>query len=213
MMTLVEWAKSLDIPVEDIPPALEGHSEEEDPESPPRFSARDIAIRAVILQGVVAVGSKFDPELIIEWFHEQGIWQAVSPKEAQFLLAPTRSDKECSDFRWRQEAEWTLLWMLGKVETLGLPDHKCDPQRMVNDIIPEFGSDIDDFLESAERRDESVLYAEVIRTYDLWNIVVRNRRQNQFVPVELNFDVLAERMYAFDWLDGWELWDHVRCDI
>jgi hypothetical protein len=32
------------------------------------------------------------------------------------------------------------------------------------------------------------------------------------VPEDLNWSVLYERRYAFEWLDGLEDWDEVTCD-
>ena len=80
MTSTVEWAKSLNISVESSLSGIEGYSE-----LYPR-TAYEVGVRAVILQGVVAVGYKVDPALVIEWFHEQSIWDDVTPQEKDFLL-------------------------------------------------------------------------------------------------------------------------------
>ena len=130
MLSTKAWAKSLGISVEATPPAVEGYSKR-----CPR-SARQIAVRTVILQGVVAVGCEVDAEPIIEWFREQCIWRSVSPEEMTFLQQPTPTSQERNEIRWHQEAEWALLWVIGKVESLGLPTRCCDTRRLVDDIIP-----------------------------------------------------------------------------
>lgn len=206
MISTHEWAKSLNISVESSLSGIDGYSE-----LYPR-TAYEVAVRAVILQGVVAVGHKVDPEPVIEWFHEQCIWDDVTPQEKDFLLAVTRSEKDCIKFRAHQEAEWTLLWMIGKVEALNLPTQYCDTRQLVDKLIPALGSNIKAFLASAALRHSSVLLDEDLRTYDLWCSALRDRRENRPLPHDLNMTVLYERRYAFEWLDSIELWDKVTCD-
>lgn len=203
-LTTKEWAESLNIPVEAIPPPVEAGDY-------PR-TAYAVAVRAVILQGVVAVGYKVNPQPVIEWFHEQNIWEAVSPQEQAFLLAAERSDELSRKFTAHQEAEWALLWMLGKVEALGLPTHYCDSKRLVDDIIPPLSSELEVFFAAARLRPASVLLGEDLRTYDLWCKALQYRRESKPLPTDLNWTVLYERRYAFEWLDSADSWDAVTCD-
>ena len=76
------WARAHGISMAAIPPAVEGYHE-----GCP-FTARQIATRAVILQGVVAVASEVNAEPVVEWYREQGVWEQVSLQEQRFLLAP-----------------------------------------------------------------------------------------------------------------------------
>jgi hypothetical protein len=206
MLSTIEWAKSHRVPVEDILPSIEGQFE-----LYPR-TAHEVAIRAVILQGVVAVGYNVDPEPVIEWFHDQNIWNAVTPREKEFLQAATCPELQSNIFCAHQEAEWTLLWTIGKVEALGLPTHYCDTGRLVDEIIPALGSDIEPFLASATLRPSGVLLNEDLRTYNLWSHALVDRREKKPLPYDLNMTVLYERRYAFEWLDSRELWDNITCD-
>ncbi|HKB03794.1 MAG TPA: DUF4272 domain-containing protein [Gemmataceae bacterium] len=205
MLSTKAWAKSLGISVESTPPTIEGYSKR-----CPR-SARQIAIRAVILQGVVAVAAGVDPEPIVEWFHDERIWRNVTPGEKAFLKTTSCAEEQCNKFAWHQEAEWTLLWVIGKVESLGLPTHQCDTRKLVDEIIPALGSDIGPFVASAKVREPGVLLAEGDRTYDLWCHALKAQRNGK-LPADLNLTVLYERRYAFEWLDGIQEWDDVRCD-
>jgi hypothetical protein len=163
------------------------------------------------LQCVVAAASDVQPEPLINWLQIEGIWEEVSPAEKTFLLDNQPLAKDINRFRWRQEAEWTLLWMIGKVGSLGLPTQTCDTRRMVDEIIPALGSDIAEFLASVELRHPEILYAEDERTYDLWCRAIDARRKG-VLPHDLNMDVLYERRYVFEWADGLEEWDKVTCD-
>lgn len=206
--TTEQWAKSFGISALPTLPAIADYDE------PCPFSAREIATRVITLHGVVAVACEVDPEPIVEWFKGRGVWDAVSPKEQTFLLNPdaTASDDVLS-FRWRQEAEWALLWVIGKVDDLGLPVRQCDTRRLVDDIIPELGSDIEPFLASATLRPPGELLAETDRHYDLWCRYFQTRREHpESLPADLNVQVLYQREYAFEWLQGIEVWDDVQCN-
>ena len=173
--------------------------------------AEDVAIRAIILHCVAAVGYEVDPHPIIDWLKDQGVWEDVSPDEQAFLCADNPSDKECSDARWRQEAQWALLWAIGKVESLGLPTHTCDTRRLVGEIMPALGDPIDSFVSSAELRPPSELLGEDDRTYNL-HCYARQAYRQDAMPDDLVYDVLFQRHYAFEWLSGEDDWDSVRTD-
>jgi hypothetical protein len=198
----------LNISTAPTPPVVAEYDE------PCPFTAREIARRAIVLQGVVAAACDVDTGAIVQWFRDQGVWDAVSPKERQFLLDPTAASRdEKLRFRWRQEAEWSLLWVVGKVNHLGLPTRECDTRRLVDEIIPALGADIEPFVASATVRPPGELLAEDDRHYDLWCGYFQTRReQPQLLPLDLNLDVLYQRQYAFEWLHGIEEWDDVQCD-
>jgi len=103
MLSTKAWAKSLGISVAATPPAIEGYSKRY------RRSARQVAVRTVILQGVVAVGCGVDAEPVIEWFRKLRIWRSATPEEKAFLQNATPTNEERNRFRWHQEAERALL--------------------------------------------------------------------------------------------------------
>jgi hypothetical protein len=206
--TTVQWARSLKISTALTPPGVAGC------DKPCPFTAREVATRAVVLQGVVAAANQVAPEPIIEWYTDQSVWEAVSPKERAFLLDPAAVGRnKMMKLRWRQEAEWALLWVVGKVDHLGLPTRECDTRRLVDEIIPALGSDIEPFLASATLRQPGELLAEDDRHYDLWCRYFQTRRERpHLLPSDLNLEVLYQRQYVFEWLHGIEAWDDVRCD-
>jgi hypothetical protein len=206
--TTKEWAQSFGISIDPTPPIVEDYDE------PCPYTARQIAIRAILLQGVIAVASEVDPEPIMEWFQDQEIWADVTPNERALLLEPfSISEEKLHYFRWQQEAEWALLWVISKVEALGLPTQQCDTRRMVDEIIPPLGSDIEPFLVSAKVQAPGILLAEENRHYDLWCRCIQTRKKGTpMLPSDLDTSVLFHREYAFEWLLGFEEWDNVECD-
>lgn len=178
------------------------------------LSARQIAVRTIVLQGVVAVAYGVDELPIIEWFHKQGVWSEVSPNERAFLLKPrSLADVDLVRLQWRQEAEWTLLWVIGKVDSLGLPNRQCSSARLVDEIMPALGSDIKGFLSSSELRPTGDLLAEDDRHYNLWcRYIATCREDQQGLPSDFEPRVLYERRYAFEWMHGLDAWDDVQCN-
>jgi Domain of unknown function (DUF4272) len=206
MPTTEEWAQAFGISVASTPPAIA------DDTDPCGRSCLEIASRALILQGVSAVACDVEARPVIEWLRKQNLWGQLSPREAAFLQNPFVTYEERVRFRWHQEAEWALLWVIGKVDALGLPTRECDTRRLIDEIIPPLGSDITAFLASAELRPPGILLAEDYRTYDLWCEFAEASRDRKPIPTDLNYWVLYERRYAFDWLDGVEDWDDVTCE-
>ncbi len=206
MSTTKEWAESLkvetDTALSDVPGFFKRYA----------HTARELAIRSVILQGVVAVAYEVDAQPIIEWFRAQSIWDAVTATERDFLSRSQHTESEQLRFRWQQEAQWTLLWMIRRVESLGLPTHFCDTRRLVDEIIPALGDDLQVFISQSELRSPGALLAEDDRTYNLWCYALAAQRRGESLPSDLNLGILCERRYAFEWMDGIQEWDEVSCD-
>lgn len=202
-----EWARTLGISTAAVPPAVDGYDE------PCPFTARQVAIRAVILQGVVSVAADVDPGPVIEWFQDQDIWGHASPQERAFFETPYDTDQgQLRRFSWQAEAEWALLWVVGKVEALRLPTCQCDSRRLVDEIIPALGSKIEPFLSSAVLRPSGLLLAEDDRHYNLWCRLNSTIRRGESQPDDLIHGVLWQRVCAFEWLHGITMWDEVRGD-
>ncbi|HWY74424.1 MAG TPA: DUF4272 domain-containing protein [Verrucomicrobiae bacterium] len=200
------WAESLNVSGEpDLSPIP-------DFSQPYARTAGRVAVRAIVLQGVAAVAYDVEAQPIVEWFQEHRIWSEVTPQERAFILGSAHPESEKLRFRWKQEAEWTLLWMIQRVESLGLPTRCCDTRRLVDQIIPPLGDNIENFISRSELRSPGALLAEDDRTYDLWCYALGAQRRGESLPADLNLGVLRERRYAFEWLDGRQDWDDVTCD-
>lgn len=205
MIRTKEWAKSHGLCVTVNVPPVDDFCE------PHKRTAEEVATRAIVLHCVAAVGYDVDPEPVIEWLKDQSLWDKVSPREQAFLTAAETTEKECSDARWRQEALWALLWAIGKIESLGLPTQTCDTGQLMDEIMPALGESTDSFIRSAELRPPSELLAEDDRVYNL-HCYARQAHRAGAMPVDLIYDVLFQRHYAFEWLSGEVDWNHVTTD-
>lgn len=205
-MKTAAWARKHDVCTDEIVPAVPNFNK--------RYarSAREIAARCLILQGIGAVAYGCNAKPIVDWFSEQNLTVHISPEEERFFKSKRREKKQCYRFQWHAEAEWTLLWLVGKVDSLGLPTQTCDTRRLVDEIIPPLGDSVKRFLSTAKLRSSGEILAEDDRTYNLWCYVHQARRNERALPEDLNYFVLYERRYAFEWLDGFQEWDKVTCD-
>lgn len=184
-----------------------------DYQEPCRFSAEEIATRAIVLNATVAVAAGVDSEPVVDWLVERDLWRSVSPLEKRLFQGPSGlSQSDLMRFQWQMESEWTLLWAVEKVEALALPVQQCDSGRLVDQIIPALGSDVGEFLSTAKLRSPGALLAEDDRHYNMWCYLAADRRNSVQPPEDLHQQVLYQRVYAFNWLSGPEEWDEVVCD-
>ena len=207
MIKTKEWAESLKINTQDILAPPENISESY------CRTAAEVAIRTVILHSVVAAGSGIDRERITEWLQDQNLWEQVSPRERSTLQSPRRFREDRSEAQWLQETQWTLLWTIQKVKSLGLPTKTCDSVKLVDEIMPVLGGDdIDRFITNAEFRPAAEIDAENGRITRLYYYAQKAADKNEF-PEDLIFGVLNNRYYALRWLTGDEPWDDVDMSI
>ena len=207
MIKTKEWAESLNIDTQDILPPSENITESY------CRTAGEVATRIIILHSIVAAGSGIDRERITEWLQDQNLWEQVSPRERSILQSPKRFREDRSGAQWLQEAQWTLLWTIQKVEGLGLPTKTCNSVRLVDEIMPALGGDdIDRFITSAEFRPAAEISAENDRVAKLYYYAMKAADQEE-APEDLIYGVLNNRYYALRWLTGDESWDEVDTGI
>ena len=205
MTNTKEWAFSHGLCVADNVPAIDNVNE------PHRRTAAEVASRTIVLHCVAAVGYGVQPQPVIDWLKSQSLWGVVSPDERAFICSESPSDELCNAARWRQEAQWALLWTIGKVAALGLPTKTCDTKMLVDEIMPALGDPVDSFVSSAELRPRAVLLGEDDRTYNL-HCYARQAFRDGTLPSDLLYEVLFQRHHAFEWLSGDDDWDNVRTD-
>ncbi len=160
MTNTKQWAASHGLCVDDIVPPIEDYNE------PRTRTAEDV--RSARSSFTASLPSDTESIRNRRRLAQRSIdMGSVSPNEQAYLCAENASAKEGSDARWRQEAQWALLWAIAKVEALGLPTRTCDTTRLVDEIMPALGDAIDQFVSSAVLRPPAVVLGEDDRTYNL----------------------------------------------
>ncbi len=205
MTSTKDWAAANGICIDERAPAVHGsngsHSR----------TGSEVAARAIILHCVAAVGYGVDAPHVAEWLTSEGLWSSVSPKEQVLLSGGPVSERDRNAACWRQESEWTLLWAIGKVESLGLPTRTCDTRRLVDEIMPALGDSTAEFISTAELRSPGELLGEDDRAYTLHCLAIPAHRTKS-LPDDLLSPVLFERCYAFEWIGDTCGWDDVTVD-
>ncbi|MGR3273888.1 DUF4272 domain-containing protein [Acaryochloris marina NIES-2412] len=156
MTTTIEWAQAHGVCIAATVPF-----KDQEGNQCPR-SVEEVAIRSIILHTIAAVGYRVDSKLLVDWLKDQQIWDYASPLEKTWFAAKEMTHKERSRLCWRTEAEWTLLWAISKVQSLGLPTQTCDTAILVDDIMPTLGDPIAAFIASSQLRSPGAYWSRMI---------------------------------------------------
>jgi hypothetical protein len=203
----IQLLESLAVPVNPTLPRVESEAEA-------RFrDPKDVAKRAIVLYFVISVAHEADRESALSWLKDEGLWDAVSPKEKDFLETDNPPREEIISATWRIESLWTLLWALGKIERSNLPRELCDTE-LVQSIMSWTEEDSSaTFVNGAELRSRSEMLDETDLIYRIHWAVVDARLNNGEVPGEFESGVVYERHYALNWLTCYsDNWDDVTTD-
>ena len=169
------------------------------------------AVRAMCLCIIASKAEGLDEKRTEELIAEFRVADSLTPKEKKFIFDPKPTDHQRTQFVWRYECYWVLLWALGFVEELDRPEKICDVKRSVR-ILRDHGRE--EFLKKAKLRSRK----EILDAADLvyrYHWAVRDAQLNRRkAPAGLDPGVVMERHYVLNWLVGYaDLdWDDVTTD-
>jgi Domain of unknown function (DUF4272) len=192
-------------------------------------SANEVASRCIILYAVIAAGHGESRDQLVDWLKRETLWDAVSPKEVDFLLADTPTKQQQINATWRTEALFPLVWSLGLIPIMSTPLKLCDAQQ-IRAILPPLLGAVGDFISNAKLRSDSEILNANEEIYQIhWTVrdaQLRNRptppgkllrmphATSESSPKPYNAGVVQERHYALNWLIGYrgQAWDKVTTD-
>ncbi|MBE7462909.1 MAG: DUF4272 domain-containing protein [Planctomycetes bacterium] len=197
--------KASRIPVMDGLPVIEAES------ASVRRSANEVAVRAMALCVVACKGEGLEQEVVQSLIKKFQLETAFTPEEVAFLENPSPTQHERTQFVWRYECYWVLLWALGHIETLERPDSICDVKLAVS-ILRDLGRE--GFIQKAKYRSQREILDEADLIYRYHWAIVDARINRRKPPAGLDGDVIQERHHAFNWLIGYldQEWDEVSTD-
>lgn len=121
------------------------------------------------------------------------------------LFNGTYTEQDAVDVMWTYETYWALVWALGLVEDIEIPDSICDCQKAISLV-----SDCQNYVEFKKqcklRNIEEIL--DMLDLYYQYHWAVTEKRINSDTPIgDLNSDVVIERRRGLEWLvsdiDDW----------
>jgi hypothetical protein len=169
-----------------------------------RRSASEVARRALVLCCVAAV-DEFPPGEFNGWLKRWGLWEELSPLEADLFTNPAPDEQCVINATWRSEALQILLWSLGKIDEL-LPMTKLVQLSTLLDIMRSPGTSTAGFIADATLRPDAEIDRELataIAAHDRLKASVNGSK-----PIE---GVVLERWETLQWMVNahGRAWDNI----
>ncbi|MDE7395362.1 MAG: DUF4272 domain-containing protein [Clostridiales bacterium] len=121
------------------------------------------------------------------------------------------TEQDVTNVIWTYEANWVLLWALGKIETLDFPKDVCKTEEAIA-AIQSFAH-VDDFIKDCELRSPDEILDALDQYYCYHWACVEKRIKPDTNIGELNPDVVVERRKALEWLiSGESDWNEISLD-
>lgn len=193
------------VPINDYLPFIEDESEAL------VRTKEDVATRALALLVIAVKAEGLEQETVERLINIYGLKDALSPDEVKFIKDQSPSQHDNTQFVWRYEAAWVLLWSLGYVDNLAYPNAICDVPMAIA-FMQERNKN--QFIADARLRSASDILDEADVIYRYHWAVVDARINDKPSPAELDSSVVLERHYALNWLIGYmgQEWDDISTD-
>jgi len=174
-------------------------------------SKGEIAERAMALIVVAVKAEGLEQEIVDKLVEDYGLKNVLSPKEMEFISEKSPSYHDKTQFIWRYEAAWVLLWVLGYVDELSYPNAICNVTAAVATLHERTK---EQFVADADLRSISEILDEADLIYRYHWAVVDARIKGQPAPSALDPSVVLERHYTLNWLIGYmgQEWDDISTD-
>lgn len=173
---------------------------------------QEIAERFVACAICAIAGESGDRKLVEQLLKDYSAQPLLSPKEKKFLSESLEDRQERTQFSWRYERAWVLLWALGYVDDLTYPKSICDVPRLASILR---GKTVSQLVAGAKPRP----IGEVLDTADLiyrldWAVVDARVNKRFPPPKDVDSGVVVERHAALNWLIGYmgQIWDDISTD-
>jgi hypothetical protein len=192
-------------------------------------AADQVARRCIVLYAVLAAGHDEPRGELVAWLRREGLWDAVSPKESEFLVSESPAQKQRINATWRAEALLPLLWSLGLIAALPIPQQLCDMQ-LIRSVLPPLLASVREFISTVRLRSDSEIIDANEKIYQIHWRVRDARLRGQPTPLgklprmahadydppaeSYNSGVVQERHHALNWLIGYcgQDWDNITTD-
>lgn len=176
-----------------------------------RRTGEEVVQRCLALAVVAVKGETGDHALAQSLITQFRAKNYFSPREQAFVDAPNPTEQERVDHTWRYEGVEVLLWALGIYDQLARPDQICDVPRLAG-VLRDLGPK--GLRRRARLRPQDQILDAADLAYRYHWAVVNARVTQKPVPTDLVPGVTYERLYALNWLIGYNnaAWDDITTD-
>jgi len=170
----------------------------------------EVVDRMLALDAVIACASGMPPEIALDWAHEVGIAEALSPSEA--LVLGGMAEDVPAGLLDRMEALWALGWATSLFRAL-------DYSRISGPELAMIFGELDDArdVRALRKRCRMRRKDEILAASDLARCLYRGleiaEKKRMKAPGKVQPHVVVERRRALEWLLGEEEWDEVLARI
>ena len=171
----------------------------------------EVALRAMALLIVAVKAEGLEQEIVDKLVKNYQLENVFSPNEKIFIANPESSQHDKTQFIWRYEAAWVLLWALGYVEELNPPTEICDVPASVSFLQQRSR---EQFISDSKLRPITDILDQNDLIYRYHWAVVDARVNGLKIPTEIDTSVVLERHYVLNWLIGYmdQEWDDISTD-
>lgn len=171
----------------------------------------DVALRAMALLVVAVKAEGLEQHIVDILVENYQLASVFSPNEKKFIGNPNPSQHDKTQFVWRYEAAWVLLWALGYVEELKPPTEICDVPASVSFLQQRSR---EQFIKDSKLRSITDILDQNDLIYRYHWAVVDARVNGLKIPAEIDASVVLERHYVLNWLIGYmeQDWDNITTD-
>lgn len=149
-----------------------------------------------------------EQDILLDVIDKYKLMSDFTPIELEFInnLEPDQFDR--TQFIWRYEAAWTLLWALGYVAEFSEPTDICDVPSAVT-FMQERSRE--EFISASNLRSKGKILDQADLIFRYHWAVVEKRLRGISIPENIDSSVVLERHYALNWLVnfGDADWDNV----
>lgn len=171
----------------------------------------NIASRVLALLVVAVKAEGLEQEIVDSLVQGYQLEKILTPNEISFINNKNPSEHDKTQFIWRYEAAWVLLWSLGYVDELSYPNQICDVPAAVSFMQKR---NKEQFINDSKLRPITEILNETDLIYRYHWAVVDARVNGQPTPADIDSSVVLERHYSLNWLIGYmdQEWDDISTD-
>ena len=158
----------------------------------------EVAMRALCVLMTAMKAERMDQPMVLRVVRQYALAAHFTPVEKEFIRNATPTDDEKATLLSKYEAAWVLLWALGYIDALGIPNQTCDIGRAVACMRDR--NNTQSFINDAKLRSLSQLLdqADLIFRYH-WSVTDAEQNQRD-MPAGLQANVVNQRLGALNWL-------------